>query len=478
MTGIGMHGLEKAICHRRVSEAGFRRVTLVSLIMLALTGTLLSLIGCAGKTYSADDTSKLRRSQVIISASDCDSDVFGADGGGTSRNSAVTTGGDIIGGSIPEKIWNYCRAEGYSEEACAAILGNGEAESGFDSDAIDGTGMGDSIGIWQFTNEEKVAFLAWSGNSTSLEKQLEWMFGEPDKVNGQWIDYSQNAGLGNGTYYQGHSGVPGDISWYHTVDEFKRADDIEKATFTWMACYERCSAEYSNYASNRLANARKWYEQFTGRSSTASGAATESGKCETPPSSASLLDGGDVFFSQWEDPWGSMSYWGGTCSNCGCGPTSCAVALDLVTGKSFTPKDMMEKRDEAVGNGDLDDHYYGRDQLIPASFYNKYFGVDIATEEIADNTLQGWKDALSDGKSVIVFSRDSGSKWYTKNGELQGYQHSAGHYSVIWKYDGTHWYMKDVSQSKDEGNNIPYTDEQMAQFIAGRDHSQTKWTSN
>lgn len=446
----------------------------ISVLFISIT---LLLTGCDKGLYSSDETKKPQKSQVIITMADCKPKDSDSNDDSSIPNAAITAGGDIIGNSIPEKIWNYCRAAGYSEEACAAILGNGEAESDFNSNATDGTGLGDSIGIWQFTDGEKYAYLAWSGGSLSLEKQLEWMFGKPDKVNGQWIDYSKNSGLGYGHYYQGHSGVPSNITWYHTVDEFKKANDIEKATFTWLACYERGHKDYSNYANNRLPNAKKWYEKFTGKSATASEAATEEGLCDDIESqNQSFLNGEDVFFSQFQEPWGSMSYWSGTCTGNGCGPTSCTVALDIICQKNFTPKDMIEKRDEAVRNGDLKEHYYGADEGIPDSFYNKYFGVNIKTTNFTDNTLKGWKNALSDGKSVIVFSRDSKSRWYFKDGSLQPRQHPSGHYSVCWKYDGKYWYIKDVALNKEEGNNIPYTDEKMEQFILGRDRTQTKWS--
>lgn len=189
------------------------------------------------------------------------------------KNAAISSSGKVVGDSIPEQIWNYCRAAGFSEAATAAIIGNGDAESNFDSNAIDGTGLGDSIGIWQFTNEEKYAYLKWSNNDLSLEKQLDWMFGSKNTWTKQWM-----TGLADKNFYGGYGGTPDNMSYY-TIDEFKQADDIAEATYTWMSCYERPSAGYCNY-SYRLESAKKYYEKFTGKSATASSTADDSGLCD------------------------------------------------------------------------------------------------------------------------------------------------------------------------------------------------------
>ena len=264
-----LHSLTRA-------HAGNRRCRVTSdgrLVGLLLAVLMLMGTGCV--SYSATRQKPLETTSVVVTSADCATNESNGSSD-TEPNAAVTSGGDVVGGSVPEQIWNYLIAEGFTEQAAAAALGNAQQESGFDSSAVDGTGAGDSIGIFQFTNEEKRAYLSWSNNDMSVAKQLDWMFGSKHKFEGQWIDYAKNGGLRNGNYYQSH-GAAG-VGYYHTVEEFKKADDISKATMSWMACYERPSDKYSMF-DKRVEYAKQWYEKFTGKSATASSTAQEEGKC-------------------------------------------------------------------------------------------------------------------------------------------------------------------------------------------------------
>lgn len=244
-----------------------------------LAGSVLALLlitGCSNANYSTRNRKPLETTSLVVTSADCATNNANNGSSSAKSNAAVSSSGDVVGDSAPEQIWNYLIAEGFTEQAAAAALGNAQQESGFDSSAVDGTGAGDSIGIFQFTNGEKSAYLAWSGNDLSVAKQLDWMFGSQNKFEEQWIDYAKNGGLNNGTYYQSN-GAAG-VGYYHTTEEFKNASDIEQATMSWMACYERPSDTYSMF-SKRVEYAKQWYEKFTGKSATAASAAQAAGKC-------------------------------------------------------------------------------------------------------------------------------------------------------------------------------------------------------
>lgn len=272
-TGNGKH-------HMGITLANFLACSVLVMLLIS---------GCSKPTDSS--SRQKQAASVVVTSADCATNNRSSNSSST-PNSAVTSSGDVVGNSVPEQIWNYLIADGFTEQAAAAALGNAQQESGFDSSAVDGTGAGNSIGIFQFTNGEKSAYLSWSNNDLSVAKQLDWMFGSQNKFAGQWVDYAKNSGLGNGTYYQSN-GAAG-VDYCHTVDEFKSADDIEKATMSWMACYERPSDQYSMF-NKRLEYAKQWYEKFTGKSATAASAAQAAGKCtEQDSSEATNISAGEA----------------------------------------------------------------------------------------------------------------------------------------------------------------------------------------
>lgn len=82
--------------------------------------------------------------------------------------------GELYGNSIQEKVWFAVLGAGYSKEAAAGVLGNIEAESGFDPSVIEGgSGIGFGLCQWSF------------GRRTQLEQYAESKGKEPGDVNTQ-----------------------------------------------------------------------------------------------------------------------------------------------------------------------------------------------------------------------------------------------------------------------------------------------------
>lgn len=82
--------------------------------------------------------------------------------------------GGIYGNSPQEKVWFAVLGAGYSKEAAAGVLGNIEAESGFDPSVIEGgSGIGFGLCQWSF------------GRRTQLEQYAESKGKEPGDVNTQ-----------------------------------------------------------------------------------------------------------------------------------------------------------------------------------------------------------------------------------------------------------------------------------------------------
>lgn len=141
---------------------------------------------------------------------------------------------NLEGGTNAEKIFNGLVAQGYSDAAAAAVVGNLYQEAGVDaagdiklhSENADGS----SIGIAQWTGGRKEAFLAFAEAAgepwpdTSLEVQLNYMLMELSS--NQWMWTSIGAEYGE--------------ECAMNLAEFKGLDDPEFATRVFCAMYERC----------------------------------------------------------------------------------------------------------------------------------------------------------------------------------------------------------------------------------------------
>lgn len=82
----------------------------------------------------------------------------------------------IYGNSIQEKVWFAVLGAGYSKEAAAGVMGNIEAESGFNADVIEGgSGIGGGLCQWSFGRRTQLELYAaskgtdWTDENTQIE---------------------------------------------------------------------------------------------------------------------------------------------------------------------------------------------------------------------------------------------------------------------------------------------------------------------
>lgn len=192
-------------------------------------------------------------------------------------------------------VASYLAQREFTTPAIAAVMGNMKAESEFDPKLDQDDGYGTvSLGLVQMTGGERESFLSWcSQNNLSWDTasaQCEWIFsGEDSTIHGSTVVTGSSFDPG---WYQSGSRwssvmITGSLAgyytrcgdyqeaiadkidgWYRTGDDFRQADDVELATFCWMACYERCGnfdkagRDVSNLSS-RLTYARQYLEKLT-----------------------------------------------------------------------------------------------------------------------------------------------------------------------------------------------------------------------
>lgn len=174
---------------------------------------------------------------------------------------------------VEQEIAAALNEYGFSNEATAAILGNLKAESGMDPSSDENMdGMFNyayerACGIFQYTSTspgtgEYWSFKHWCSSTgktwSSVASQMEWTFSESG--GGNWASRWGTA-LARSGYY---SNCPGytDGSFYQ-ASEFKGADDVVKATFSWMACYEMPANGQYAHLDRRIEYAKSYLDKLT-----------------------------------------------------------------------------------------------------------------------------------------------------------------------------------------------------------------------
>lgn len=196
------------------------------------------------------------------------------------ENEAAKGTGTLTG--VEQQIAQALKGYGFSDEATAAVLGNLKAESGMDpasDEVMDGMfnyAYERACGIFQYTSTqpgrgEYWAYKDWcSANGrtwSDVENQMEWTFS--GSLGGTWTARWGTA-LARSGYYSNCPGYAGG-AYYATPDEFKAADDVDKATFSWMACYERPANGGYAHLDRRISYARDYLARLTSGAGTASG---------------------------------------------------------------------------------------------------------------------------------------------------------------------------------------------------------------
>ncbi len=180
------------------------------------------------------------------------------------ENEAMKSTGTLTG--VEAEIAQELKGYGFSNEAIAAILGNLKAESGMDPAAdsvMDGQfnyAYERACGIFQYTSTapgtgEYWAFKTWCSSNgktwSDVKSQMEWTFS--GHCDGTWSS-RWSTGLARSGYY---SNCPGYTDGaYYEASEFKEANDVDKATFSWMACYERPANGQYAHLDRRIEYAR------------------------------------------------------------------------------------------------------------------------------------------------------------------------------------------------------------------------------
>lgn len=163
---------------------------------------------------------------------------------GVTADEARKSIGSLVG--VPAEVASILKGYGYTNEAIAAILGNMQQESSMNPGTAGDDGYGTaSVGLIQLSGSNKNAFLRWCANNgkvwNTVSAQMEWSFsGKPGT--GYFIeDWSGHLAT---SYYELEDGYEArfGMDYYRSGEELKTSVDVDLATYSFMACHERCGS--------------------------------------------------------------------------------------------------------------------------------------------------------------------------------------------------------------------------------------------
>lgn len=166
----------------------------------------------------------------------------------------------FYGNTVQEKVWFALRNAGYSEIATAAVMGNIQYESNFDSSLIEyGNGVG--FGLCQWSYDRRTAIEAYAASkgvdASDIQTQIEFLLAELTPGGGANGYASYEIGGRSSTAYDGNS---------YVASDWQNATDVRTATVAFMALFERPSEDPSiNHMSGRITAAQEYYNEFQGR---------------------------------------------------------------------------------------------------------------------------------------------------------------------------------------------------------------------
>ncbi|MGF7010528.1 hypothetical protein M2146_001052 [Lachnospiraceae bacterium PF1-22] len=165
------------------------------------------------------------------------------------NNKGCSSAGD---GTVPGQIWMYLDSKGVEDVQKAAILGNIQAESGFNPGTVEG-GSGIGFGLCQWSFGRRTTLESWASSNNkdvaSVDTQMDFF----------WMEYSPDAERASGVAFQW-------IVSAYSYEKFVGTTDIAEATTIFCHGWERCQVNESvaHLQSRRIPQAQFYYDKYAG----------------------------------------------------------------------------------------------------------------------------------------------------------------------------------------------------------------------
>ena len=170
--------------------------------------------------------------------------------GSPMKAGSTTTSAAITNTTVAKQIYNYCIKKGLTPAAAAAVCGNAQQESDFNSKLGSKT---KGYGLFQMTDERYDNLVAYAKSvkkdKSDVTVQLDFLFMEPS---GYTLNGTKYSSEWFGSYYK----INGSKTTYAYWKTWK---NVDMATEAFCECFERAGTPLM---SNRIAYARAAYKAF------------------------------------------------------------------------------------------------------------------------------------------------------------------------------------------------------------------------
>ncbi|GAA1491509.1 phage tail tip lysozyme [Brachybacterium sacelli] len=306
--------------------------------------------------------------------------------------------GDVAGGDIEEKVWNYLRGAGYSEEQTAGVMGNIERESSFNPFIAQGEASTPSIGSgwglvqWTGSRHAEIRDAVIDELGTEYYIAAPTMQQLPATMSEEDVDamvlFQLRYIIGE---LEGVEKAAGD----HLASTFT----VEEATRSFEAKYERSGVMAID---ERIANAQTFYDQYSGTAAPDPG-----GTAHVPASDESAgTVPADVADASRSDCTGSSITPGsetGSVTPCPSGTPGCVNIAALIQ-----PSASLSCPDGTADNGTTTAYYQGQGKPIRLCALDDVTDLNgrpiVMNATIAPEFVEFWTDAEAQGLELTITS--------------------------------------------------------------------------
>lgn len=178
----------------------------------------------------------------------------------------------------------------------------------------------------------------------------------------------------------------------------------------------------------------------------------------------------ELFYSQADpaDPWYELPYWEGFVPLQACGMIAYAMCASVLHGRRIDPLEVYERR-KAAGLDQLHQFEKGTNRICGGDAHpslneinTKLFGTRSA---LMERTVEDFKRVLAE-EDTVIWCSTRGYDLHNCQGEKYHRHPSFGHVVCVWKYEDGLFNFKDCHyKTPEEGNNVPYTEEELAEYL-------------
>ena len=167
----------------------------------------------------------------------------------------------------------------------------------------------------------------------------------------------------------------------------------------------------------------------------------------------------ELQFSQDGEYWKVLGYWNANVGYAGCGLCSYTSAIDIVTGNSYTPTDMLVMRGDWAGMDNWIDDDTGLDGQTHRQF--TYDNFSVASRNV-DVNMDSLIEALDENAVCVICT--GGPVFYDIYGNLYNYP---GHFVCVYRYDNDTgiFHVHDSAVEHYLGANVEYETWQMEDMV-------------